>query len=112
MSSRPRPPPVSSHDSSDLDSTAELPVLDAAAPAASASSTTTVKVPAAAADDPQAATDTWSLSPAARAALNAAAASAEEQRRQETELRARTAALHEAQERLASHTQRLLQLES
>ena len=73
MSSRPRPPPASSHAGSDLDSTAELPVLDVAAPAASAT-TTTAKFPAAGTEDPLAATDSWALSPAARAALSAAAA--------------------------------------
>ena len=110
MSSRPRPPPASSHAGSDLDSTAELPVLDVAAPAASAT-TTTAKFPAAGTEDPLAATDSWALSPAARAALSAAAATAEEQRQQQLELRSRTNALKEAEERLASHAKRLLQLE-
>ena len=110
MSSRPRPPPALSHAGSDLDSTAELPVLDVAAPAASAT-TTTAKFPAAGTEDPLAATDSWALSPAARAALSAAAATAEEQRQQQLELRSRTNALKEAEERLASHAKRLLQLE-
>jgi pSer/pThr/pTyr-binding forkhead associated (FHA) protein len=111
MSSRPRPPPKSSDTGSDLDSTAELPVLDVATPAAGAP-TTTMKVPAAGTEEPQAATDTWAPSPASLAALTAAAAaSVEQQRQQERELQARTAALQEAQERLASHATRLLQLE-
>jgi len=110
MSSRPRPPPASSRAGSDLDSTAELPVLDVAAPAASAT-TTTAKVPAAGTEDPLATTDSWALSPAARAALSAAAASAEDQRQQQLELQSRTTALKEAEERLASHGKRLLQLE-
>ena len=108
MSSRPRPPAASPDAGSDLDSTAELPVLDVAGPAASAT-TTTVKVPAADTADPLARTGTWALSPAAQAASGAA--SAEEQRRQQLELQSRAAALREAEERLASHAKRLLQLE-
>jgi hypothetical protein len=111
MSSRPRQPPKPSTAASDLDNTAELPVLDVATPAASAT-TTTMKAPAAGTEEQQATTDTWALSPAGRAAMSAAAAAnAEQQRHQERELQARTAALQEAQERLASHATRLLQVE-
>src|SRR5215831_13059273 len=110
MSPRPVPPkPASSKASPDLDSTAELPVLDPAAADTPAANNATVRVGPP--DDPQATTDTWALTPAARAALGAAAASAEERRQQESELQSRTAALQEAHERLASHGKRLLQLE-
>jgi predicted nuclease with TOPRIM domain len=112
MSSRPRPPPASADAGTDLDSTAELPVLEVATPAASATTTsTTVKVQPAVPEDQPAVTDTWPVAPAARAALSAAAASAEEHRRQQLELQSRTKALQEAEERLASHARRLLQLE-
>ena len=112
MSSRPRPPPASPDAGTDLDSTAELPVLDVATPAASATTTsTTVKVQPAGPEDQPTVTDTWAVAPAARAALSAAAASAEEHRRQQLELQSRTKALQEAEERLASHGRRLLQLE-
>ena len=112
MSPRPVPPkPASSQAGPDLDSTAELPVLDPAAADTPAANTPNVRVAADAPDDPQATTDTWGLTPAARAAAGAAAASAEERRRQESELQSRTAALQEAHERLASHGKRLLQLE-
>jgi chromosome segregation ATPase len=112
MSSRPRPPPASPDAGTDLDSTAELPVLDVATPAASATTTsTTVKVQPAVPEDQPAVTDTWAVAPAARAALSAAAASAEEHRRQQLELQSRTKALQEAEQRLASHAKRLLQLE-
>jgi chromosome segregation ATPase len=85
-------------------------VLDPAAASVTASSATaTVQVPAGFGDDQHANTDTEAEKPTARAALSAA--SAEERRRQESELQSRTAALQEAQERLASHGQRLLQLE-
>ena len=88
MSSRPRQPPKSSNAGSDLDSTAELPVLDVATPPASAT-TTIMKVPAAGTEEPQATTDTRALSPAGRTALTtAAAASAEQLRQQELELQA------------------------
>ena len=109
MSSRPRPPPASADAGSDLDSTAELPVLDVATPAASP--TTTAKVPADGPQDQLARTDSWAVSPAAHAALSAAAASAEEQRHLQHELQSRTKALHEAEERLANHAKRLLHLE-
>src|SRR6516165_1991012 len=114
MRSRSRPPAPARGDP-DPDSTAELPVLDpAGASTAGASTSTTVSTEALAgeaADQQQATTDNWALSPTARAALSAAAASAEKRLDQEAELRARTAALQEAQERLASHSKRLLQLE-
>src|SRR5262245_23274591 len=109
MSSRPRPPPASADAGSDLDSTAELPVLDVATPAASA--TTAAKVPAPGTEEQLARTDTWAVSPAARAALSAAAASAQEQRQLQHELQSRTKALQEAEERLANHAKRLLHLE-
>ena len=89
MSSRPRRPPASSQAVSDLDSTAELPVLDVPAPAAS-TTTATATVPAAGTEDPLATTGTWVHSPAEQAALSGAAASAEEQRRQQLELQSRT----------------------
>ena len=107
MSSRPRRPPASPQTGSDLDSTAELPVLDIPAPAA----TTTATTAASATGDSLATTGTWAHPLAEQAASTAAAASGEEQRRQRLELESRTAALREAEERLASHGKRLLQLE-
>jgi len=109
MSSRPRRPPASAQAGSDLDSTAELPVLDVPAPAASTSATS-AKVAASGTEDPLATTGTYAH-PLAEQAASSAAASAEEQRRQRLELESRTAALREAEERLASHGKRLLQLE-
>jgi chromosome segregation ATPase len=111
MSSRPRPPPASSPAGSDLDNTAELPVLDVAAPAAS--DTTMGKVPAADTEDPLATTGTWAVSSAAQAASSggAVSVSVEEHRRQQLQLQSRTTALQDAEERLASHATRLLQLE-
>jgi chromosome segregation ATPase len=116
MRSRSLPPvPAPAHGDVDPDSTAELPVLDpAGASTAGASTSTTVSTEALAgeaADQQQTTTDNWELSPTARAALGAAAARAEKRLDQEAELRTRTAALQEAQERLASHSKRLLQLE-
>jgi predicted nuclease with TOPRIM domain len=110
MSSRPRPPPPSPDAGNDLDSTAELPVLDVATPVASTPSTA-VQVAAAAPEEQPAIADTWAVSPPARAAPSAVAASAEEHRHQQLELQSRTKALQEAEERLASHAKRLLQLE-
>src|SRR5262249_59560692 len=109
MGWRGRPPPASADGGSDLDSTAELPVLDGATPAASA--TTTAKVPEPGTEEQLARTDTWAVSPAARAALSAAAASAEEQRQLQHELQSRTKALQDAEERLVNHAKRLLHLE-
>src|SRR5262249_61464333 len=98
-----RPLPAPPPGDPDPDSTAELPVLDpAGASTSGASTSTTVSTEALAgeaADQQQATTDSWALSPTARAALSAAAAGAEKRRDQEAELRARTAALQEAQER-------------
>jgi chromosome segregation ATPase len=108
MSSRPTRPPASSQAGSDLDSTAELPVLYVPAPDVT---TATANVPAAGAEDPLATTGTWAHPLAEQAASSAAAASAEELRRQQLELESRTTALREAEERLASHAKRLLQLE-
>jgi chromosome segregation ATPase len=110
MSSRPRRPPASSRAGSDLDSTAELPVLFVPEPAAT-TRTTTEKVPAAGTQDHLATTGTWAHPLAEQGAPSAAATSAEEQRRQQLELESRTTALREAEERLASHAKRLLQLE-
>src|SRR5215472_13533945 len=110
MSSRPRRPPASPPAASDLDSTAELPVLEVPAPAASTPATT-AKVAASGTGDPLATTGTWTHPLAEPAASSAAAASGEEQRRQQLELESRTTALKEAEERLASHAKRLLQLE-
>jgi chromosome segregation ATPase len=116
MRSRSLPPvPAPAPGDPDPDSTAELPVLDpAGASTAGASTSTTVSTEALggeAADQQQATTDNWALSPTARTALSAAAAGAEKRPDQEAELRARTAALQDAQQRLASHSKRLLQLE-
>ena len=110
MSSRPRRPPASPPAASDLDSTAELPVLDVPAAAASTPATA-AKVAASGTEDPLATTGTWAHPLAETAASSAAAASGEEQRRQQLELESRTAALREAEQRLASHGRRLLQLE-
>jgi len=110
MSSRPRRPPASPPAASDLDSTAELPVLEVPAPAASTPATT-AKVAASGTGDPLATTGTWTHPLAEPAASSAAAASGEEQRRQQLELESRTTALREAEQRLASHGKRLLQLE-
>jgi chromosome segregation ATPase len=110
MSSRPRRPPASSRAGSDLDSTAELPVLFVPEPAAT-TTTTTEKVPAAGTQDHLATTGTWAHPLAEQGAPSAAATSAEEQRQQQLELESRTTALREAEERLASHAKRLLQLE-
>src|SRR6516164_15696 len=107
MSSRPRRPPASPRAGSDLDSTAELPVLDVPAPAASTAAATA----ASATEDPLATTGTWAHPLAEQAASTAAAANGEEQRRIRLELESRTVALREAEERLASHAKRLLQLE-
>jgi len=111
MSSRPRPPAPSRADP-DLDTTAELPVLDPAYAPDDANATLTVQVDPGARDEHHAVTDTWAAPPGARAALSAAAASAaagrQEEEAQHDELRA---ALHEAQERLSSHGKRLVQLE-
>jgi chromosome segregation ATPase len=109
MSSRPRPPEPSRPDP-DLERTAELPVLDPAF-APDESATLTVQVPAGAADETHAVTDNWPLPAAARAGLSNAAASAAARRQEEAEHDARKAALQDAQERLATHGQRVVQLE-
>ena len=112
MSTRPMPPrTVASQTNPDLESTAELPVLDPPAAAAPAAPTVTVEIAEYPADERHAGTDTWPLGAPARAALAAAAASAEERRRYEAELQSRTQELRETQERMAAHGKRLLQLE-
>ncbi len=87
MSSRSMTPPPASHDA-DLDSTAELPVLDPPA--------------AAHADDEHSATDTWASLPQLRP---------EHERHLEATLEAMSAELRSAQQLLHSKSDRLLQLE-
>ena len=112
MSTRPMPPrSVASQSNPDLESTAELPVLDPPAATVPATATVTVEIAEYPADERHAGTDTWPLAAPARAALAAAAASAEERRRYEVELQSRLQELREIQERLATQGQRLLQLE-
>jgi pSer/pThr/pTyr-binding forkhead associated (FHA) protein len=112
MSTRPMPPrSAASQTNPDLESTAELPVLDPPAATASAAPTVTVEIAEYPAEERHGSTDTWSLAGPARAALAAAAASAEERRRYEAELQSRTQELREIQERLAAHGKRSLQLE-
>lgn len=107
MSLRLSPPTPPPHVESDLDTTAELPVLDPAA--------------ALAADATHSSSDTWILPPAARAALAATSAptaagaeptaGAEELPRLEANLQAVSAKLQEAQQLLASKLERVAQLE-
>ena len=112
MSTRPMPPrSAASQTNPDLESTAELPVLDPPAATAPAAPTVTVEIAEYPAEERHGSTDTWSLAGPARAALAAAAASAEERRRYEAELQSRTQELREIQERLAAHGKRSLQLE-
>lgn len=101
MSLRPMPPalaPASTPAESDLDSTAELPVLDAATGAA------------APADQAHSSADTWVMPPAPRTAL-AAAAAAREPGPGDAQLQSLAAKLREAEELLASKSERLRQLE-
>ena len=85
-------------------------MLEFTAPAPSVTNTT-AKVAASGTQDPLATTGSWAHPLAEQAASSAAAASGEEQRRQQLELESRTTALREAEQRLASHGKRLLQLE-
>ena len=112
MSTRPMPPrSAASQANPDLDSTAELPVLDPPATAATETPTATVEIAKPPADDRHAGTDSWPLAPPARTALAVAAARADGRRRHEAELQSRAKELRETQERLAAHGKRLLQLE-
>src|SRR6516225_5731027 len=112
MSTRPMPPrSAASQANPDLDSTAELPVLDPPATAATETPTATVEIAKPSADDRHASTDSWPLAPPPRTALAVAAASADARRRHEAELQSRAKELRETQERLAAHGKRLLQLE-
>ena len=95
MSPRPMPPPVKAHADPDLESTAELPVLDAAGAAGAL----------AAADEQHSGTDTWSVPPVARALAEAAAEHGEQ-------LQALSVQLRETQELLANKGERLTQLEA
>ncbi len=107
MSLRLSPPTPPPRVESDLDTTAELPVLDPAA--------------AVAADATHSGSDTWILPPAARAALASAAAAtaapseptagAEELQRLGANLQAVSAKLQEAEQLLASKLERVAQLE-
>jgi chromosome segregation ATPase len=101
MSLRPMPPalaPAPAAAESDLDSTAELPVLDAATGAA------------APADEAYPSTDTWTMPPALRTAP-AAAAAAREPGPGDAQPHSLAAKLREAEELLASKSERLTQLE-
>ena len=98
------PPPASSRAESDLDSTAELPVLDPAGAAAPA------------ADEDHVRTDTWAMAPAARAlaaGVDADAVHQLEAKLQSTsdELQSVSKELHEARELLASRGERVVELE-
>jgi len=90
-------PPVSERAESDLDSTAELPVLDVAASAAQ--------------EHPPGRTDTWVMPPPTREALTAAAGVNDEVRQLEASLRSASTSLRETQELLATRGERLTQVE-
>ena len=91
-------PPVPERAESDLDSTAELPVLDAAASSAQ--------------EHPPGRTDTWVMPPTTREALSAAAGVDDDEVRQlEASLRSVSLTLRETQELLATRGERLAQLE-
>src|ERR1700739_3534034 len=108
MSTRPMPPrSAASQSNPDLESTAELPVLDPPTATAPATATVTVEIAECPAEERHAGTDTRPLAAPARAAL---AASAEERRRYEVELQSRLQELRETQQRLATQGKRLLQL--
>ncbi|HYB33784.1 MAG TPA: FHA domain-containing protein [Steroidobacteraceae bacterium] len=97
------PPPTASHAEPDLNSTAELPVLDAARSGT-------------AGDEPQhGSTDTWILPPAAREALSAAADQAGQPEASPHSAAAAVeslvARLRETQELLAGRTERLQEVE-
>ena len=109
MSSRPRPPPPSPSDP-DLDSTAELPVLDPPS-APDPGATLAVKVAPGAGSEPHFTdTDTWAGPPSARPA-HTTGPSADDRRKQDAERQQLATALADAQERLASHSKRQVQLE-
>src|SRR5215831_5069852 len=98
------PPPASSHAESDLDSTAELPVLDPAGAAAPA------------ADEQHIRTDTWVMPPEERKLP--AAVDEDSVRELEAHLHSTSNALqsvsqelHEARELLTGRTERVAQLE-
>jgi chromosome segregation ATPase len=90
-------PPVVERAEPELDSTAELPVLDAAATAAQ--------------EHPPGRTDTWVMPPPTREALTAAAGVNDEMRQLEASLRSVSVTLRETQELLATRGERLAQLE-
>ncbi len=103
MSSRPLSPPTPADTESDLDSTAELPVLD---PAEAAAQPVTVAQ--------HGSTDTWVMPPAAREGLDSALAAGEEVRALEarlqtaaTSLQAMSAQLEHAQQELAGKAAQL-----
>jgi len=90
-------PPLPAHAESDLDSTAELPVLDVAASAAP--------------QEHSGRTDTWMMPAPTREALSGAAGVNDEVQQLEARLRSVSATLRETQELLATRAERVAQVE-